>query len=91
MSTAVAEALAVVVTGAVHIVFEGVLEQKLIFIVAASIGWITYLVWRVRRDPSALARWASAATTSARRGATRRCSPPWQCRPCSRSPPCRER
>ena len=51
------ELTAVVATGGLHLLFESVLHAKAAFIVAAGIGWCSYLVWRVRREPEALEVW----------------------------------
>lgn len=48
---------AVVVTGALHLVFEEVLQQKAPFIVLAFLGWGAYLGLSVRRTPGVLGEW----------------------------------
>jgi hypothetical protein len=51
------EVVAVLLTGALHLVFEEVLDQKLLFIALAGIGWLLYLGIRVRREPGLIAGW----------------------------------
>jgi len=46
----------VVFTGLLHLVFKS-LDAKGPFIVLASISWIGYVVWQVRRDPTKWKRW----------------------------------
>ncbi len=57
MTRAHAELLAVVATGAVHLVFEEVLGQKAAFIAVAAVGWAAYIAWSVRRDRAILDEW----------------------------------
>jgi membrane protease YdiL (CAAX protease family) len=51
------ELAAVVLTGALHLVFEEVLHLKGPFIAVALAGWATYLALAVRRDRTVLAEW----------------------------------
>jgi hypothetical protein len=51
------EVSAVILTGAVHLLFEEVLHQKAPFIVLAILGWGTYFGLEIRRDPGVLKRW----------------------------------
>ena len=48
---------AVVVTGALHLVFEEVLQHKTLFIGIALAGWGTYLGLAVRRNRAVLTEW----------------------------------
>lgn len=57
MTRAHAELLAVVATGAVHLVFEEVLGQKAAFIALATVAWTAYLVWSVRRERGVVDEW----------------------------------
>lgn len=47
---------AVLATGVLHVVFKRLGTQG-IFIVLASVCWISYIVWRVRQDPSRWVKW----------------------------------
>jgi len=47
----------VLLTGGVHLFFEEVLGQKLVFIAIAAAFWIGYLGWQVKRDPAVLREW----------------------------------
>ncbi len=58
---AAAEVGAVVLTGAVHLVFEEVLHAKLVFIGIAAAAWLAYIAARMRRDRAALAKWGFTA------------------------------
>ena len=51
------EAWAVVLTGVLHLFFEEVLHQKLLFITLAVLGWGSYIVLSARRDPGVLRTW----------------------------------
>ena len=55
------EAYAAILTGALHLLFENVLHQKLLYIVLAGLGWSTYLVVRARQDPGILRVWGFRA------------------------------
>jgi len=46
----------VVLTGLLHLVFKS-FDAKGPFIVLATISWIGYVVWQVRRDPTKWKRW----------------------------------
>ena len=48
------EVAAVVATAALHFVFYDLLPGRGVFIAAAALGWIAYLVVRARTDPDAL-------------------------------------
>jgi uncharacterized protein len=50
------EFLAVVATGMLHLVFKE-LGAKGVFIALASAGWISYIVWQIRRDSSKWEKW----------------------------------
>jgi hypothetical protein len=54
--TSCLEFLAVMATGILHLVFKS-LGAKGLFIALASVGWIGYIVWRVRKDSSLWAKW----------------------------------
>ncbi len=54
--TPLLEFIAVVATGMLHLVFKE-LGAKGVFIALASVSWITYIVWQVRRDSSKWKRW----------------------------------
>lgn len=47
---------AVVLTGLSHVVFQG-LGAKGLFIALASVGWVTYVEWRVWQNPGLWRRW----------------------------------
>lgn len=51
------EVIAVFLTGALHLVFEEILQQKTLFILLAASSWIAYLGRRLRTDPTALTVW----------------------------------
>jgi CAAX prenyl protease-like protein len=51
------EIAAVILTGCAHLFFEGVLHAKAAFIALAAVGWIGYVVLRVRREPAVLRAW----------------------------------
>lgn len=51
------EVSAVLLTGALHLVFEEVLHQKTAFIVLALVGWSTYLGLSIRKDRGILDVW----------------------------------
>lgn len=50
----------VILTGALHLIFENLLGWKVPFIAVAVIGWGTYIVVRARRDPSLPSHWGVA-------------------------------
>ncbi len=47
---------AVTATGIFHLIFQS-LEAKGLFIVLASIGWVSYIAWRVRCDSDLWVKW----------------------------------
>ncbi len=47
---------AVLATGLLHIIFQGP-ETKGGYIALAGVSWISYIVWRVRQDPSKWVEW----------------------------------
>ena len=51
------EVVALLLTGGLHLVFEGLLDQKLLFIVLAAVGWCTYLGLRFRAEPELVRAW----------------------------------
>jgi len=50
------EFLAVMAIGILHLVFNNIGAKEL-FIALASVGWIGYIVWRVRWDASLWVKW----------------------------------
>ncbi len=50
------ELSAVIATGLLHIVFQG-LGLKGVFIALASVSWVSYIGWRVRQDPGLWKQW----------------------------------
>ncbi|TFG59005.1 MAG: hypothetical protein E4H32_10780 [Nitrospirales bacterium] len=50
------EVLAVMMTGILHLVFKS-FGAKGLFIALACVGWISYIVWRVRQDSSLWVKW----------------------------------
>jgi CAAX prenyl protease-like protein len=71
VSRAAYEVGAVVLTGVVHLLCEEVFHLKGPFIVAALVGWGSYLVYAYRRNPAVVADWGLA-----RRGFWRACRTP---------------
>lgn len=55
-STQLFEVAAVVATGFLHLIFQSI-GAKGPFIGLASVGWMGYVVWRVRRDLSLWVKW----------------------------------
>lgn len=51
------EIAAVLITGALHLVFETIFNAKEIFLPAAIIFWVVYLVLRIRREPGVVKGW----------------------------------
>lgn len=51
------ELVALALTGALHLLFESVLAQKTLFLIAAGIGWVGYLGLSVARRPGRLRDW----------------------------------
>ncbi len=60
MRRATAEFVAVVATGAVFLVFENVLDQKLLFIAVAAVAWLAYVALRFR-SPGQAREWGFRA------------------------------
>ncbi len=56
------EVCAVLLTGALHLVFEEVFHQKAAFIALALLGWGTYLGLSIRKDRSVLKEWGMRLT-----------------------------
>ncbi len=54
---AVAEIVAVIVTGTVHLIFEEALHAKGPFIAIAALGWTGYVVLRFRTDREVIQEW----------------------------------
>jgi len=50
------EVAAVTATGLLHLVFKSI-GAKGLFIALACVSWIGYIVWRVQKDSSLLAKW----------------------------------
>jgi len=50
------EVLAVMMTGLLHLVFKS-LGAKGLFIALASVGWVGYIIWRVRQDSNLWVQW----------------------------------
>ena len=48
---------ALLLTGALHLVFEEVLQQKGLFIGLAAVGWTAYVAWRLRHEPGLAGAW----------------------------------
>ena len=53
----VVEMVCILLTGALHLVFESLLGWKVPYIIVAALGWGTYIVIRARQHPELLDRW----------------------------------
>jgi hypothetical protein len=57
------EVAAVIATGTLHVIFESILDAKVIFLPIAIVAWIAYLFVRVRREPSVPKEWGFRTDT----------------------------
>lgn len=57
------EIAAVVLTGAVFLVFENVLHLKLHFLIPCTLAWTAYIVWRLARDRAQAREWGMRTDT----------------------------
>jgi len=62
----VAELFAVLITGALHLVFENVFDAKAVFLVLAAAFWTCWIALRVRRRPALLREWGLGLDIPAR-------------------------
>ncbi len=57
------ELVALLITGGLHLVFEGILDAKAYFIPLAAIFWLGYVAFQVRREPAILRTWGFRTDT----------------------------